>query len=115
MSVKEIYNCSFSLAPLNESAYNLNLAFTDDQASVVSAKSFTFCQNEHPKEGQILDVYSQNGVCSDAILANLFENRDERDIKKVLKQKLPSGPVVFVLDLQDPHTQYSPCLECHRQ
>lgn len=115
MSVKEIYSSSFLLKSLNENAYSLNVQFKDDVDGVVSQKDFLFSQIESPKEGEFLDLYSQNGVCNPAILNHLFEKRDEKDIQKIVKLSLPKGPMVLVLDLQDPHTQYSPCVECHRQ
>ena len=115
MSIKEIINSSFALAPLNGSAYELKIQFADDQEGLVSNKTFIFSQKVSPKEGEILDVYSQNGTCKDSILNHLFEKKDEKGIQKVLKKPLPAGPTLLVLDLKDPHTQYSPCEECHRQ
>lgn len=112
MSIKEIYNSSFTLAPLQESAYEMKMKFTDEQKNVLSEKSFIFAQQETALEGEIVDVYSQNGKCSENVLSHLFQNSDESGIKKVLSLPLPTGPTVFVLDLQDPISHYQ---ESHRQ
>jgi len=115
MSLNLISKSSFSLAPLNESAYELNIHFSNEKGDLVSDKKFTFLQQQSLEEGEILDVYSQNGTTAPAILKHLFEKRDEQEVKKaaaVLKPIVPSGPIMVVLDLQDPHTHYSACSEC---
>lgn len=115
MSIKSIDSSAFYLEPLQESAYQLKIHFMDEHSNVLSKKNFCFIQSGHPADGEMFDIYSQNGVCQENILEHLFEKRDEKDISKIVKQHIPSGPRVLVLDLQDPHTHYSSCTECHRR
>lgn len=113
MSSLAISNSSFSLTPMNSEAYQLDVQFLDANQQVLSKKSSIFTQQSTPESGVILDVYSQNGVCSNGLFANpeqaLFQSKDEHGIKRAVKL-LPStehaGPTVIVLDLKDPNKSY---------
>lgn len=105
MSINNISNASFLLQKHNECAYELKIQFTNADEKAISDKSFTFKQQTLALQaGEILDVYSQNGICHQEILGHLFENRDVKEIRSAVKKLAPpltpSGPLFFVLDLK---------------
>lgn len=112
-----IHNASFAITPLHEQAYQLDIAFLDKTGDKLSNNSTIFSQQKGIQSGEILDIYSQNGVsCNPTV--NLFQNQanqlfstqDERGIikaaKKIKSSKL-TGPVVLVLDLKDQEKKYA--------
>jgi hypothetical protein len=119
-----ISKSTFSLQPI-AGGYELQIKFLDKSDGVVSTRKFSFAQ---PKPAQVskddskvslaqasmdelLDVYSQNGVCGEELLKNLFTKKDEQGVKKaaaVVKALAFKGPTMLVLDLKDPLTGYKP-------
>lgn len=130
MSTQMINKSLFILEPVEEGGYELCIKFLDKTEGLVSAKKFTFSQakpiqgskeegkvsnddgknaKKEPVENELLDVYSQNGVCSPNVLTNLFSKGDEQGVKKaaqMLKASTFQGPTILVLDLKDPETGY---------
>jgi hypothetical protein len=124
MSTQMISKSLFILEPVKTGGYELCIKFLDKAESLVSAKKFTFSleqpiqgakeeskasHNKEASENELLDVYSQNGVCGPSILTSLFSKGDEQGVKKaaqMLKASALKGPTVFVLDLKDPETGY---------
>lgn len=105
MSVQSINKSTFSLTPLNESAYALNIAFSDKDGSLLSTKAFTFIQDPSAKEGEIFDIYSQNGACN----RPLFTTKDFKGLQLAaskLQLEKPKHPTVLVLDLKDSNKKY---------
>ena len=54
---------------------------------------------------ELLDVYSQNGVCTADIL-KIFSKKDEQDVRKAVGMLKSKAPTILVLDLRDPETGY---------
>ncbi|MBX3718925.1 MAG: hypothetical protein KF898_04700 [Parachlamydiales bacterium] len=105
MSVQSISKSTFSLTPLHESAYALNIAFSGKDGSLLSTKAFTFIQDPSAKEGEIFDIFSQNGVCNKP----LFTMNDVKGLKLAaakLQLEKPQHPTVLVLDLKDSQKEY---------
>lgn len=114
MSILPIQNTSFSLIPLNKESYDLKIDFWDAAGSLISQQVCTFTQSRAPiEDGQLFDIYSQNGVYS----RGLFTNKDEAlfrqsDLKGIglAAQKLtliqPPKSTIIVLDLMDPSKSY---------
>ncbi len=114
MHANSIHHFSFSLNPLTDQSYDLNIQFLNDQDTIVSKITFTFLQAGKGKD-TLWDVFTKNGHCKSSLLEHLFDKKDEKaaiQASVALKAAPPSGPVVFVLDLQEPHTHYSPCHNC---
>jgi hypothetical protein len=112
-----ISKSSFSLIPLNESAYELNVQFLNENGSSISEKKFTFLQQHPVEKGKVLDVFTKNGSCGPAFLKHLFQKSDEQFAKKVsakLNACTVSGPLTGVLDIKEPHTGYIPCSACEQ-
>ena len=101
-----ITQSSFLLAPKNSDAYELQLSFLDQQGGPISQKSFIFSQQCPPQEGEIVDVYSQNGSCSEPLLKQLFNKSDVAGVNKATRKLKALGPVVLVLDLKDENKGY---------
>lgn len=112
-----IYNASFSITPLHEKAYQVDISFLDKGGIKLSDKSVTFYQQNEIPSGNILDIYSQNGTSSDQVV-NLFKNHekqlftsnDEKGIKKAvakIKSTKSIDPTVLVLDLKNQDKSYS--------
>ena len=102
-----VSNVLFSLAPVKQDAYELQIKFFDEKETLVSDKKFTFVQGKSG-EGELFDVYSQNGTSVPNLLEHLFMNHDESGIKKAAtKVKGAKGPTILVLDLKDPVAGYN--------
>ena len=106
-----IYQSIFTYKPLHVGAYELMVQFLNGEGCSVSDRSFVFeSQSVHQVEGEVLDVYSQNGICKSPILKTLFKKQDCFDVANVAKRLAPLGqslgPLVYVLDLKGAHSSY---------
>lgn len=108
-----ITNTSFSLKPLSE-GYELTIDFAKKNR-LVSQKHFTFAERAQSlKQEEFLDVYSQNGTCSQ-VLDTLFQADDISVMETIMTSSLPKGPTVLVLDLKDETAKYCGGVEGHRR
>lgn len=117
MSTPIINQSLFNLTPVKDGLYELSIAFFDGDKQV-SSKKFTFIQKKmeegkyekHLKDDPLLDVYSQNGMCSPKILSTLFSKKDEQGLKKAEKMRESlgfKGRTILVLDIRDPDKGYA--------
>lgn len=109
MSIGSIASTVFSLNPLSKEAYTFEIQFLDQGEVPLSKKQFIFTQKSVPQEGEVWDVHSQNGICTPALLKDLFHQKDAKALAAILG-KLPltqsKGCVGMVLDLQGPDQKY---------
>lgn len=101
-----ICQSSFTLAPLKTGdGHELQVKFLDGNKSLVSTKKFTFTPPKDVLKGEVVDVYSQNGITCDDILKHLFKKSDAQCVQKasgLLKDlKLNKPETLLVLDLKD--------------
>jgi len=117
-----ILNVTFSTASQGKGAYEYKVVF--QRESAIEETLFKIFQHSVPQKGEILDVYSLNGTLknggangggSTRVLKHILHKGDLEDVQKAISI-FPLYNVetqrVFVLDLQDTHTKYRPCLQC---
>jgi hypothetical protein len=107
-------HASFLLEPKKNGSYALQVNFMSAGKLATSSKEFTFTPYQGELSGELVDYYSQNGVCSPDILNHLFSKGDEQGIKKAASKLKPLAgkvPTILVLDLKDPQSGYKPNLE----
>jgi hypothetical protein len=114
---------SFALEPLKNGSSTLTIQFfKKGKEDPLSKETFTFFPHarvdskEHKAKDiassgyELIDIYSQNGSCSEDIVHTLFKSCDKRGAKeaaKALKNSTLTGHTIFCLDLSDPETLYS--------
>lgn len=96
----------FSLTTLHSEAYELEVVFPPLMQEVgISSKTFTFIQKPAYVSGEMVDIYSLNGVCQ----RELFKCDDGQAIQKAADKWLDqesASPTIVVLDLKDSHLSY---------
>lgn len=102
-----ICKTAFSITPLHEKAYDLNIKFLDKDSHALSDKTFTFIEEFSLNEGTIWDVFTKNGVCKASLPFTKSDVKELNQAAKMLPNAL-STPLVCVLDLKDPSTGYLP-------
>ncbi len=113
MSMQAISSSAFSLTPLHQETYQLDVHFLGEDKDILAKKSSVFVQQSPVEAGVTWDIFSQNGVCSDGFFTSkdraLFHHQDENGIKAAVKKldgKKLTDPSVVVLDLKDPNRTY---------
>lgn len=107
---------AFSLTCLHESAYQLDMKFLSTKGTEISRETRIFTQKQAAGSGEILDIYSQNGVsCAQPVKlftcqeTGLFTQKDLIRMKKAADKLEEHGRVfctVLVLDMKDEKKSY---------